>query len=343
MDEGTATGFGVRGVEDKAVKLSTLLAEGKGVVLDGALATYLETLGADISSALWSASLLRTNPSLIQQTHATYFSHASQIATTSSYQASLPGLIEHLSITESEAVELVRESVLLAQRARDDYLSSTKLHVEHAHGAKDRLLVAGSVGPYGAYLADGSEYTGSYTLTSSQYQYFHRGRIAALVDAGVHVLAIETIPNFVETRALLDLLQTEFPHIEAWFAFTLQPSDATRIADGTPVADVVALLQGYDNAVAVGVNCVAPELALAGLREMRKGTGKPLIVYANSGEKWDAKKRDWKGGKPGGGELAVWVRDAWDAGARIIGGCCRTGPEDMANVAQTLGELSRFG
>ncbi|KAL1602827.1 hypothetical protein SLS60_006248 [Paraconiothyrium brasiliense] len=341
MNEGAATGFEPGMVEDKAARLSTFLAEGKAVVLDGALATYLETLGADVSSALWSASLLRTNPALIQQTHATYFSHRSQIATTSSYQASLPGLTKHLSITNSEAVDLVQKSVVLAQNARDDYLSSTDLHAEHGDGVKKGLLIAGSVGPYGAYLADGSEYTGSYILTSSQYQDFHRGRIAALVDAGVDVLAIETIPNFVETQGLLELLQMEFPHVEAWFAFTLQPSDATRIADGTPIAHVVALLEGHENVVAVGVNCVAPELALAGLREMRKGTGKPLIVYANSGEKWDAKKRDWEGEKSGDGELAKWVKEAWDTGARIIGGCCRTGPPDMTKVAQTLEKLEQ--
>ncbi|KAL5384742.1 hypothetical protein DPSP01_005179 [Paraphaeosphaeria sporulosa] len=326
------------GAQKRAGALSRLLAGGKGVVLDGALATYLETLGADISSALWSASLLYTNPSLIQQTHATYFTHGARIATTASYQASLPGLTKHLSATpsDSDAAALVATSVVLAQKARDEYLSSAGNSLEDGD-----LLIAGSVGPYGAFLADGSEYTGAYSssVTSDEYHSFHRGRIAALLSAGADVLAIETIPSYPEAAALLSLLASEFPVAEAWFAFTLHAADPTRLPDGTPLADVVALLDGAPNVVAVGVNCVAPEHALAGLREMRRGTRKPLVVYANSGEKWDAAKRDWEGERAGGGELAGWVREAWEAGARIVGGCCRTGPEDMAVVAGTLREL----
>jgi homocysteine S-methyltransferase len=231
----------------------------------------------------------------------------------------------------------VRTSVVLAQNARDEYYLSASS--QNSPQDATPLFIAGSVGPYGAFLANGSEYTGAYTLTPSQYQAFHRGRIAALVDAGVDVLAVETIPNFAEAQALLALLQAEFAGVEAWIAFTLSPADATCIADGTSVADVVALFEGADNVVAVGVNCVAPELALAGLKAMQKATRKPLIVYANSGEKWDAQKRDWEGERSGDGELASWVREAWDAGARIIGGCCRTGPEDMTVVAETIRKL----
>ncbi|KAF1977195.1 Homocysteine S-methyltransferase [Bimuria novae-zelandiae CBS 107.79] len=315
-------------------KLSALLAEGKGVVLDGALATNLETLGADISSALWSASLLQTNPSLIRQTHASYFAHGSQVATTASYQASIPGLAKHLSISEEEATKYVQKSVALAQEARDEYLSPASDKRQEAQ----RLLIAGSVGPYGAYLADGSEYTGSYNLTVDQYHDFHRGRIAALLAAGVDVLAIETIPSITETRALVSLISTEYPEAEVWFTFTL--SSPTCLSDGTPIADVMAALRPFPNVVAVGVNCVSPELALEGLKEFRKHTEKPLIAYPNSGEKWDAAKRDWHGGKAQGGELKQWVKDVWDVGARVIGGCCRTGPEDVAVVAETIRELS---
>lgn len=176
-------------------------------------------------------------------------------------------------------------------------------------------------------------------MTQGEYRSFHRGRIAALLDAGADVLAIETIPSYPEAAALAALLDAEFPAVEAWFAFTLSPEDPTRLPDGTRLAAVVALLEEHPNVVALGVNCVPPELALGGLREMRKGTGKPLVVYANSGEKWDAGKRDWEGEKAGGGELAAWVREAWEAGARIIGGCCRTGPEDVAVIAETLKNL----
>lgn len=271
---------------------------------------------------------------MIQQTHQAYFAHQAHIATTVSYQASIPGLTKHLAITHHQAAKLVQETVLVAQKARQHYLSSKTAK----QGEEQALLIAGGVGPYGAYLADGSEYTGSYKLTQDQYCDFHRGRIAALIASGVQLLAIETIPNLDETKALATLLHAEFPDTEAWFSFTLQ--SPTRLSDGTPIQTALSVLEPYDKVVAVGVNCVPPKLALDGLKEMRKRTQKPLIVYANSGEEWDAAKRDWKGEKSQAGELKQWVKDVWDTGARVIGGCCRTGPEDIAVIAETIKELN---
>ncbi|KAJ4291084.1 AdoMet-homocysteine methyltransferase [Kalmusia sp. IMI 367209] len=321
----------------KETKLSTLLDEGKGVVLDGALATHLETLGADISTALWSASLLSTNPSLIHKTHLTYFQHGAHIAITASYQASFPGLTTHLHISDEEATAIVQKSVTLAQQARSDFLASPQQQQKNEDAnANLPLLIAGSVGPYGAFLADGSEYTGSYALTPSALQSFHRGRIAALVAAGVDVLAVETIPSFAETQALVSLLSAEFPATEAWFSFTL--ASPTHIADGTPIADVVRLLDACSNVVALGANCLPSDLALAGLKEMRRATAKPLIVYPNSGEEWNAQRRDWEGARAGGG---VEAEDEGVLGRRREGGwgCCRTGPEDIRAIAETLEEL----
>ena len=217
------------------------------------------------------------------------------------------------------------------------------MHLAHAARAAlpptpSPLLIAGSVGPYGAYLANGSEYTGAYTLSPSDFQAFHRGRIAALLDAGADLLACETLPSYGEITALADLLATEFPTTESFFAFTVSPSNPSAIADGTPLSTVLQALEPHANIVAVGVNCVSPELALEGLKEMKKHTQKPLVVYPNSGEKWDAGARQWGGSKSQGGELRRWVGEVWEVGARVVGGCCRTGPAEIGVIAGVVEE-----
>ncbi|KAF2685553.1 homocysteine S-methyltransferase, partial [Lentithecium fluviatile CBS 122367] len=311
-------------------KLSTLLASGVPIVLDGALATYLETLGADISTPLWSAHLLTASPSLIKRAHYDYFTAGASIAITSSYQASVPGLVKNLSISEAEAKGLIEKSVELAREARDEYLANGEA-MRRAAGA---LLVAGSVGPYATYLADGSEYRGDYSIPHDAMMDFHRGRIAALIDAGVHLLAVETQPSYAEIQALAQLLHQEYPSVEAYFSFTLK--DAQHISDDTPLSTVLTHLNSYPNIVAVGVNCVSQDTALAALTEMKKSTDKTLLVYPNSGEVWNAETRGWEGERTGGVGWAERTRQYWEAGARGIGGCCRTTPGDVEVVSATL-------
>ncbi|KAF1956823.1 homocysteine S-methyltransferas-like protein, partial [Byssothecium circinans] len=313
-------------------KLSTVLTTtNTPIVLDGALATYLETQGADISTPLWSAHLLHTNPSLIKKAHYDYFAAGADIATTCSYQASIPGLIEHLGISEADATAMIKKSVELAQEARDEYL-----HEQEQQRQLQNLYIAGSIGPYGAYLSNGAEYRGDYSLPEETLRSFHLPRITSLIAAGIDILAIETLPSFPETHALLSLLSTSFPSTPAYFSFTLRPSSPTHISDGTPLSRVASLLNEYDNVVAVGVNCVAPGVALEGLRELRRWTRKPLVVYANSGEVWNAGTRGWEGGRREGGEVEAWTRKFWEAGARVVGGCCRTGPGDIRVISGVL-------
>ncbi|KAH6637420.1 homocysteine S-methyltransferase [Boeremia exigua] len=309
------------------------------VILDGALATYLETLGADISGALWSADILLQNPSLIKQTHLDYYRAGAQVAITASYQASLAGLSKHLNLDEEEGKDVVRKSVKLAQEARDQWVEE---HTKDSSSAeksriRNRLFVAGSVGPYGAFLADGSEYRGDYQLAKDDMKTFHRGRIQALVDAGVDVLACETIPSLGETQALIELLQQEFPDSEAWFTFTLR--DADHIADGTPLAQIAALFDDAPQVVAVGFNCTPDDVGLAGLRALKplqEGKRWVMIVYPNSGEQWNAAAREWEGQRTEGGQLAAKTRQWADAGAVLVGGCCRTTPEDIGVMRDVL-------
>ncbi|EUC48434.1 hypothetical protein COCMIDRAFT_87261 [Bipolaris oryzae ATCC 44560] len=311
------------------LKVSNLIAEGMPIILDGALATYLETLGADISGALWSAEILIANPSLIKKTHLDYYRAGANVAITASYQASLDGLVKHLGLSEQDAKNVVKKSVELAQEARSQYITEANADVG------DKLFVAGSVGPYGAFLADGSEYRGDYVVPKEKMKNFHRGRIQALVEAGVDILACETIPSKAETEALIDLLTSEFPSSEAWFSFTLR--DGSHISDGTPLSEIAALFKGVEKVVSLGFNCVPDDVALVALQELKplvkKGT---MVVYPNSGEQWNAKAREWEGKRTEGSTLAKKTEEWRNAGAGLIGGCCRTTPDDIAVMKQAL-------
>lgn len=302
--------------------LSTLLHAGHTLVLDGALATELEAHGCDLEDPLWSAKVLMEQPHLIKQVHRDYYDAGASVAITASYQATPQGFARR-GLSLEESLELVARSVRLADEARK----------EHAAATPDSgpLLIAGSVGPYGAYLADGSEYRGDYTLSAAEFRDFHRPRIAALVDAGADFLACETLPSYAEAAALVELV-AEFD-VESWFTFTLR--DGSHISDGTPLADVAALLRVEPRVTAVGVNCVPLELVSPALGELQAAGDVPLVAYPNSGETYDAVTKTWgpAGGVADSGTLAGNVADWLALGARLVGGCCRTTPRDIEGLA----------
>jgi homocysteine S-methyltransferase len=271
------------------------------VLLDGGLATQLEAQGARLSTALWSAQLLVDDPDAILTAHAAFFAAGAQVATTASYQAPLP---------------LIPASVRLARQAREQ------------SAADDDRWVAGSIGPYGAFLADGSEYRGDYGLSVDQLRAWHRPRIAALVDAGADVLACETIPCLAEAEALLhELADVGIP---CWLSLTCA---GERTRAGEPAYEGFAMARDVAEVVAVGVNCVDPgdvpdllELAVA-------ASGKPGVAYPNRGERWNSGLRTWTGPDSfTAADAAHWVA----AGARLVGGCCRVGPPDIAAMRALL-------
>ncbi|KAF0853340.1 homocysteine S-methyltransferase [Pantoea dispersa] len=290
------------------------------LILDGALATELEARGCDLADTLWSAKVLMENPELIYQVHYDYFAAGANVAITASYQATPLGFAAR-GLDSGQASALIRQSVTLAQRARDDYRA--------ASGSEAPLLVAGSVGPYGAYLANGAEYRGDYALPAAEMKDFHRPRVAALLEAGVDLLACETLPSFGEIQALISLL-AEFPHSSAWFSFTLR--DAQHLSDGTPLSKVAEVINGAPQVVAVGLNCVALESVTPALQTLQVLTDKPLLVYPNSGEQYDAVSKSWHSA-PSGCTLHDKFPEWQQAGARLIGGCCRTTPQDIAAIA----------
>lgn len=312
--------------------IAEVLAKKPVVVLDGALATELEARGLDLSSALWSAKALQETPDVIYQVHLDYFRSGADVAITSSYQATPLGLQKHLGMNPEQSQQLIQKSVELAQRARDTAIKEDQ--EKSSSNTARKLLVAGSVGPYGAYLADGSEYRGDYSIPDEEMKAFHRPRIQALVDAGVDILACETIPSFAETKALVELLQTDFPSTSAWLSYTVR--DSHHLSDGTSLAEVTAITNASDQVVAVGVNCVPEADVSAILDHMSTLTDKPLVAYPNSGEQWDAEARAWSGQRSGGQEHAHVVAEWRSKGARLIGGCCRTGPKDIEVIRDTV-------
>jgi homocysteine S-methyltransferase len=283
------------------------------VILDGGLATELEAQGADVSSDLWSARLLIDDPAEIRRAHTAFFQAGAEVAITASYQVSYAGLASR-GIDRSGADRLLRLSVELAAQARDD-----------AGGG----WVAASVGPFGATLADGSEYRGDYGLSVSQLREFHRPRLQALVQAKPDVLAVETIPCLREVEALVaELDRIDVP---AWVSLT---AAGTRTRAGEELAEAFELLDQAPGVFAVGVNCMAPAGVLAALEVAASRTDKPLLAYPNSGERWDPPARRWAGdSRFDSRDVSGWLA----AGARLVGGCCRVLPADIAALGAELG------
>lgn len=298
--------------------LTAILAESPFVLLDGAMATELEARGCDLADSLWSAKVLMENPQLIYDVHLDYFRAGAQVAITASYQATPEGFAAR-GLDEAQSRALIARSVELARQARDAYRAENP--------AAKGLLIAGSVGPYGAYLADGSEYRGDYQRSAQVFQDFHRPRIEALLEAGADLLACETLPSFDEIRALAQLL-VEYPVAQAWFSFTLR--DSQHLSDGTPLRDVLAFLADYPQILAVGINCIALENTVDALSYLHSQTSLPLVVYPNSGEHYDAVTKTWHHHGEACATLEGYLPQWLAAGAKLIGGCCRTSPKDIA-------------
>jgi homocysteine S-methyltransferase len=284
------------------------------LVSDGGLATELEARGNDLSDSLWSARLLMDAPDQIRDAHLAFFRAGAVIATSASYQASFEGFARR-GLDRREAAGLMRRSLDLARAAR----------AEMAGDGQPRW-VAASVGPYGAALADGSEYRGRYGLSVAELAAWHRPRLEVLAGAGPDVLALETVPDIDEAEALMAAISGL--GVPAWLSYSIV---GERTRAGQPLAEAFAVAASVPEVVAVGVNCCAPADVLAAIAAAREVTGKPVLVYPNSGEEWDARRRAWTGrSRYSAGQPRQWIA----AGARIAGGCCRVRPADIALIAQ---------
>ncbi|MEV3854785.1 homocysteine S-methyltransferase [Streptomyces sp. NPDC050095] len=295
--------------------LGGALARGATLVLDGGMSNQLEAAGHDPGDELWSARLLAEEPGAVVAAHRAYYEAGADVAITASYQATFEGFGKR-GIGRERTAELLALSVELGRDA-----------ARQAGGGRP-LWVAASVGPYGAMLADGSEYRGRYGLSVDALERFHRPRLEALAAAGPDVLALETVPDADEARALLRAVRGL--GVPAWLSFS---AEGKRTRAGQPLEEAFALAADADEVIAVGVNCCAPQDVLSAVETAARVTGKPVVAYPNSGEEWDAGARAWRGRSTFTPEqVTAWQR----AGARLIGGCCRVGPKAVADIAAAV-------
>ena len=310
------------GIGHVATDLSESLRQtmaSRPVVLDGGLATLLEQHGHDLSSDLWSARLLRDDPAAIERAHREFFAAGAEVAITASYQVSFEGFGAH-GTGRGEVERLLRRSVELAAAARDEVAP---------HG-----WVAASVGPYGAVLADGSEYRGDYDLDVAGLRAFHRPRLevlAATVGEHADVLAVETVPCLAEVEAVL--AELDGTGVPAWLS--LSAADGrTRV--GEPLEEAFAMAADVAEIIAVGVNCTTP--VDAGRAVPLAALHGPAVVYPNSGQSWDAEARSWTGRSAfDPADVESWVA----SGARLVGGCCRVGPQGISALRDALAGAGR--
>ncbi|WP_415953023.1 homocysteine S-methyltransferase [Streptomyces sp. KLOTTS4A1] len=286
------------------------------LVLDGGLSNQLEAYGHDLRSALWSARLLADHPEAIRSAHLAYFRAGASVATTASYQATYEGFAAQ-GIDARRTDELLALSVRVAREAAGQAGSL---------GVQRPLWVAASAGPYGAMLADGSEYRGRYGLSLRELEGFHRPRLETLAAARPDVLALETVPDVTEARALVRAVRGL--GVPAWLSFSVVGG---RTRAGQPLEEAFAVAAEAEEVIAVGVNCCTPEDADAAVPLAARVSGRPVVVYPNSGQGWDADSRSWRGASTftAEGRAARWIRD----GARLLGGCCRVGPQDITALA----------
>jgi len=299
------------------MQIELLLKDKHPFVIDGGLSNVLEERGCDLNHKLWTANLLEKDPDAIIQAHLDYLESGSQCITTSSYQASIPGLIS-VGYSRDNAEKLIMKSVQLAETAVKKAMDS---------GIVDfKPIIAASVGPYGAYLADGSEYRGNYGVSDEILRDFHFERIRILDRTNADVLACETIPSFQEARILSDILF----HVNkpVWISFSCK--NEQLINDGSKINKCVSIFKNHPKVFAIGVNCTDPKY-ISGIIKCIKAAevDKKIIVYPNSGEAYNAKSKTWMGlSEPK--SFAEMTKEWLKFGADIIGGCCRIGPEHIS-------------
>ncbi len=292
------------------------------IVLDGALATELELMNFDLSNGLWSAKVLYENPSAIKKIHRSYLDAGADCIITASYQATITGFVSK-GYTWQKAEDIIKFSVRLAKDAIDEYL-----HEENIRELKP--FIAGSAGSYGAFLANGSEYRGDYKLSKKEYIDFHKRRVELLIEAGADIIAFETFPRLDEAAAVLEMME-EYKNHFCWIVFSAK--DDSKISDGELFNNCVKELNGFESLAAVGINCSSPSVIKPLISNAIEYSIKPLIIYPNSGEVYNIKCSCWKGLKDEifFGDLA---QDWYKAGAKIIGGCCQIGPDQIKQIAE---------
>lgn len=293
------------------------------LLLDGGLSNELERQGCDLNQKLWSAKLLESNPEAIVLAHLAYLEAGARCIITSSYQATLPGFMA-FGYDQASASTLILKSVELAEEARRRFVL--------LHPNQDTPLVAASIGPYGAYLANGSEYHGNYGISDQELTDFHEPRIKLLDGSTADILACETIPSFQEANVLSEILKKQSK--AAWISFSCK--DGKHTSDGTPIEKCAALFTHHPTVFAIGVNCTSPEYISALIQSIKTKSGeKKIVVYPNSGAVYHPESKTWSGPSKSS-SCALMAKEWMDMGADIIGGCCGVGPEQIKAMGKII-------
>ena len=314
-------------------QLEDILQKEKIMVIDGSMSTALEALGADLNNSLWTASVLMNEPELVRQVHYDYFKAGADCGLTCSYQATIPGLMEY-GCSEEEAEELIVRSVTLLKEARDAWWKE-----EGNSSSRPYPLCLASIGPYGAYLADGSEYTGNYSMDHDTLWNFHYRRMKLLHEAGADILLIETQPALKEALVAAEI--AESLDADYWISFSCL--NGTHTCAGDPVKECAEILsKDHPHLKMIGINCTKPEYIVSLIKELKKGTDLPIGVYPNSGEVYDPSTKTWMANETGI-DFGSYAFSYMTAGASAVGGCCTTIDKHIRQVADAREKYLQAG
>lgn len=311
---------------EKEVGRMSLIEDAKsGIVLDGAMADELEKQGVETDNKLWMATALVDQLNKVYNAHQDYFRAGAELVITDTYQANVQ-VFEESGYSKKEAEKFIRDAVKVAKKARDDYQKETGKY----------NYVAGTIGSYGAYLADGNEYRGDYNLSEKEYLDFHLPRLKLVLKERPDLIALETQPKITEPIAVLNWLERNYPDMPIYVSFTLK--DSKHVSDGTSIEHATQEISKYKQVFAIGINCVSPKLVDQALKEFAKYTSKPLVVYPNLGATYDLKIKKWRSFKEKF-DFAELTQKWYEDGAHLIGGCCTTGPKEIKEIRQSIDKL----
>lgn len=311
--------------------IENIIKENKIMVIDGSMSTPLENRGVSLNSKLWTAKILAEQPELIKQVHKNYFKAGADCGITCSYQASIPGLMENGYMLE-EAENLIRSAVKIFCEARDEWWEEE----EGREAGRAWPLCLGAAGPYGAYLADGSEYRGNYGITDEQLKEFHKRRVELLHEAGADIILFETVPSLKEAKVEAEIAE-EYGY-DYWISFSCLSENI--ICEGTPIAEcATTFAKGYPHLKMIGVNCTKPEYITGLIHKIKENCDIPIGVYPNSGEEYDAVKKVWFG-KQSALSFEQYAYNYMKSGASAVGGCCTTVAKHVEEVVRAKKRFS---
>lgn len=303
-----------------------ILEKQKAIIIDGALGTQIQKNGHNVSDSLWSAKFLDEDPQVIKDVHMQYLDSGADIIITSSYQASFEGFLKK-GFTYEKVVELLKLSINIAIEARDEFWEN------NSDTNRIKPLVAASIGPYGAYLADGSEYSGNYEISDEELKNFHKKRLEVLIQTNPDIYAFETIPSLNEAKILCELID-EFNLTNSWITFSAKDDSFTNA--GNEINESIKILENTKSLGAIGINCTAPQYMPKLIKNIKANTNKPIVIYPNGGSKYNPITKLWEQGEISPIEYAkmshLWV----SKGAKLIGGCCLTTPQEIKEIRKVL-------